>query len=113
MEANGSRNDKEVSSQAVVEEVRLIDLAAQWQSKKFCEHIKDEVLKEQVLKRIQEVTSSIMDLTSKHEGISGSDRVDRMEWDSLYDFSAKVMDEYTKSVDSILSQLDQLYRVSY
>lgn len=107
---DGSRPNRASGAQNV-EVPNLKDLAAQWQTKKFDDQVKEKVLKDKVLVRIQEATSVIMDQAARQEGAAG-EHFDKMEWDSLYNYSANVMDEYTKSVDSILNQLDQLYRVS-
>lgn len=106
-----SSSQKQVSlKRSGVEVPRLSELAAEWQTKKYGEQIQDQVLKDKILIRIKEATALIKDSASKQEGVGG-DHVFRMEWDQLYDISANVMDEYTKNVDTILTQLDQLYRV--
>lgn len=108
-----SSSQKQVSlKRSGVEVPRLSELAAEWQTKKYGEQIQDQVLKDKILIRIKEATALIKDSASKQEGVGG-DHVYRMEWDQLYDISANVMDEYTKNVDTILTQLDQLYRKLY
>lgn len=92
------------------EVVRLSDLAAQWQTKKYGQQIQEQVLKNSILVKIREATALIKDSATKQDSNSG-DHVCKMEWDQLYDISANIMDEYTKNVDRILNQLDQLYRV--
>lgn len=111
MDRNDNINSSRTLSDKSVVVSNLHDLAAEWQTKKFGDQIREKVLKDEVLLKIQEATAVIKDVTTRQEGGAG-EHVDRMEWDSLYNLSANVMDEYTKNVDSILSQLDQLYRVS-
>lgn len=86
----------------------LKDLAAEWQTEKHKNLSRDDITQNEVLSKIQEATQIIKDCKQED-----SDALQRMEWDSVYDLSANVMDEYTKSVDGILSQLDQLYRKQY
>ncbi|QLL32423.1 hypothetical protein HG536_0C05920 [Torulaspora globosa] len=112
MNENDASRPSRASEAQDAEVPNLKDLAAQWQTKKFGDQVREKVLKDKVLVRIQEATSVIMDLAARQEGAVG-EHFDKMEWDSLYNYSANVMDEYTKNVDSILNQLDQLYRKQY
>lgn len=111
MDRNDVTSSSTTSKVQAAEVPNLKDLAAQWQTKRYGEQIRDNVLKDKVLVRIQEATNVIKDLATKQEGAAG-EHFEKMEWDSLYNYSANVMDEYTRNVDSILNQLDQLYRVS-
>lgn len=110
MDGKSSSQRKELSKQSDAEVSHLGELAAQWQTKKYGQQIRDQVLKDKILVRIKEATGLIQDSVTKQEA-TGGEHVHKMEWDQLYDISANVMDEYTRNVDGILSQLDQLYRV--
>lgn len=107
----GGNGPLETSAKQAVEVSSLRNLAAQWQTMEYGEQIKKRVLKDETLDRIRKATQLIMESTSKLDDTCGDGNIDKMEWDSLYDFSANIMDNYTKSVDSTLTQLDQLYRV--
>lgn len=107
----GANSSFETSAKQTVEVSSLRNLAAQWQTLEYGEQIKKTVLKDETLDRIRKATQLIMESTSKPDDTCGGGNIEKMEWDSLYDFSANVMDNYTKSVDSTLTQLDQLYRV--
>ncbi|AQZ15640.1 GMC2 (YLR445W) [Zygosaccharomyces parabailii] len=86
----------------------LQNLAAEWQTDEHKEQARQEIARNEVLAKIQEATKIIKDAKQEDPG-----SLHRMEWDSVYDLSANVMDEYTKSVDGILSELNQLYRKQY
>lgn len=95
----------------------LRDLAAEYKGKGQEDDIKKQLMKEEILIRIQETTKLIHETSSKpvDESNGGSNsesgHIEKMEWDSLYELSANVMDDYTRHVDSILADLDQLYQV--
>lgn len=101
------------SAGALINGLSLESLAAQWKTKEEADKVKKTILKEEILTRIQKATCIITESASKavDDYADNSSRIEKMDWDSLYELSANVMDEYTRHVDSILTHLDQLYQV--
>lgn len=97
---SGAHIDQGVQTE--VESIEFKKLAAQWQNEEYTERKKNEVLKNEIMKRIKETT----ELIEKAEG-----KVEVFEWDQLYDLSSNIIEEYTKNVDSTLNRLDKLYHV--
>lgn len=104
------RQQQSVAKHDVAAEVpiSLQELAAEWQADKYRRQSQSLISENEVMLKVQEVTKLLRDSKGEEPG-----SLQKMEWDSLYDVSANVMDEYTRSVDTVLAELDQLYRKQY
>ncbi|EDO16096.1 hypothetical protein Kpol_1001p8 [Vanderwaltozyma polyspora DSM 70294] len=96
----------------------LFDLGAKWQDEEYKERVQKPVLAEDVLVRINDITEIMKSDSEETVNSSGrnndeGDLDDRMDWDQLYEVSANIMDEYTKEVDIILSNLNKLSKSQY
>ncbi|AMD22079.1 HGL261Wp [Eremothecium sinecaudum] len=83
------------------------DLAAQWQNKESIDQIQNEMLEDEVLKRIVQATALIKEVQKERNEESP---VASMDWDRLYDISSHIMDSFTKEMDEMVCQLNNLYK---
>ncbi|CCD27169.1 Gmc2p NDAI_0J02770 [Naumovozyma dairenensis CBS 421] len=90
----------------------LRELAAEWRTEKYIAKVQKETIKSEVLCKIKETTELIKSFNSCNEKQNNSKGtvVEIFDWESLYDISSGIIDNYTSNVDSILNELDQLYR---
>ncbi|CAR26632.1 hypothetical protein ZYGR_0H04500 [Zygosaccharomyces rouxii] len=88
--------------------IAVQDLAAEWRTKEYKKQSQLPICQNEVMLKMQEATRLLKECKGEEPGT-----LQRMEWDSLYDVSANVMDEYTKNVDAVLAEMDQLYRKQY
>lgn len=88
--------------------IAVQDLAAEWQSERYKKESQKPICQNEVMLKLQEATRLLKECKGEEPG-----SLQRMEWDSLYDVSANVMDEYTRRVDAVLVEMEQLYRKQY
>ncbi|CUS20177.1 LAQU0S01e00738g1_1 [Lachancea quebecensis] len=92
----------------------LKQLAANWQNNgQHMKTIRAEMLKQDVLSRVDKITGLMNSDCKKANGTSEHEPVERLNWDEVYEVSANVMDLYTKDVDECLSELEKFYRKQY
>lgn len=76
----------------------------------------NKCFKRDVLSRISEITSIMSQITEESNGGNSdkcriNDGVYRLDWESVYEVGASIMDQYSATVDELLADLDKLYRV--
>lgn len=101
-------DQKEQQALNVEAPIVLQDLAAKWQTEEHKKQAQVPIFQNEVLLKMRDATRLLKECKGEEPG-----SLKRLEWDSLYDVSANVMDEYTKSVDAVLAELDQLHRNQY
>ncbi|CAH02146.1 Gmc2p [Kluyveromyces lactis] len=82
----------------------LHKLAAEWQSDKKKEEVQRQVLQNEFLKSVKEISKSLVKNQNDKSPIS------QLNWDQMYDVSAELMDQYSKEMEQILAELDEVYK---
>ncbi|KAI8391876.1 Hypothetical protein J6897_04745 [Nakaseomyces glabratus] len=78
----------------------------------------NKCFKRDVLSRISEITSIMSQIAEESNGGNSdkcriNDGVYRLDWESVYEVGASIMDQYSATVDELLADLDKLYRKQY
>lgn len=82
----------------------LQSLAAEWQSEKFGKETKTKVLQNEFLMAVKSINVQLKESGNEKMGIEW------MNWDKLYEVSAEFMDLYSKEMEEILAELDEVYK---
>ncbi|CDO92235.1 unnamed protein product [Kluyveromyces dobzhanskii CBS 2104] len=85
----------------------LMKLAAECQSDKKKDEVQRQVLQNEFLKSVKDVGKS---LKESHSANSASLQ---LNWDQMYEVSAELMDQYSKEMEEILSELDEVYKKQF
>ena len=93
----------------------LFKLAAEWQINNPQENFQNQILENDVLKKINEITSlireSYKDLSSE-DGMMSKQQQDKMDWDLFCTVPVNIIEQYTKDMDEIFEKMEKLAKVS-
>lgn len=107
-----SKDNSSSSTRSEATSHNLHELAAEWQGNEYRDKVRVEMLKQEVLQKVEQITCCLSADAKSPNAACDPKPVARLDWDELYEVSANVMDVYTKEVDDSLAALDKFYRVS-
>lgn len=82
----------------------LKGLAAKWESTQHKKEIQTQVLKNSFLKSVKEVSMCLKNTANDKQ------MLESLNWDQMYEVSAELMDLYSKEMEQILAELDEVYK---
>ena len=108
--------DPSSSSPEIVNKIpSLFSLAAEWQINNPQETFQNNILENDVLKRISEITTlikeSYKDLSSQ-DGMMSKEQQEKMDWDLFCTVPVNIIEQYTKDMDEIFEKMEKLAKVS-